>query len=121
MSNFVFVYGTLLSEERNNHYLEYSELLGKEVVYGFKMKDLGFFPACMEDSNSEVAILGEVWEISTKTLAILDGLEGYPDFYNRVLVRTFIGEAWIYINNNVGHCPTIESGDWKSYTKERKI
>lgn len=115
----VFVYGTLLSGERNNYLLADSERRGKEVVSGFSLVDLGSFPACVEDSESEISIIGEVWEISDKTLRQLDYLEGYPGFYNRKLVPTFDGDAWIYFCNNAKDGRKISSGNWKQYISER--
>ncbi len=88
--------------------------MGKEVVCGFSMRNMGHFPACVQDNNSEKTILGEVWQATDETLKRLDRLEGYPNFYDRVEVDTFAGKAWIYINNKAAEYPEISSGDWKN-------
>ena len=119
----VFVYGTLLSGEPNNkHYLGNSERMGNEVVSGFTMISVGNFPACIQNPNSEVSILGEVWKIDEETLKRLDYLEGYPHFYNRVEVDTFAGKAWMYcfpetkLNDSVH---VISSGSWKEFVGKK--
>jgi len=110
----VFVYGTLLSNEPNNHLLKTSKLLGDSKVSGLKMYDLGPFPACIVSPEiSEV--LGEVWEIDDKTFQRLDYLEGFPNFYNRTLVDTKFGEAWVYIHNEEPNGEYIPSGNWKNH------
>lgn len=115
----VFVYGTLLSGEGNNYLLEGSQKLGDAKVQGFLMKNLGPFPACVPNDNINAEVVGEVWEVSDETFKRLDRLEGYPDFYDRTLVGTSHGEAWIYINVAASGRPTIQSGNWKQHLAER--
>jgi len=43
------------------------------------------------------AISGEVYQINSSHLAATDELECYPDLYQRVLISTTYGEAWMYI------------------------
>jgi gamma-glutamylcyclotransferase (GGCT)/AIG2-like uncharacterized protein YtfP len=70
----VFVYGTLLSGECNNRLLSSSTRLGEEVVSGFTMVSLGFYPACVLDEKSTTPVLGEVWEVNEETFQRLDRL-----------------------------------------------
>lgn len=111
----VFVYGTLLSGERNNHILLGSDKRGEEVVYGYFMINIGAFPACIKCDNCSNAIFGEVWEVDDETFSRLDMLEGYPRLYTRELVETFDGNAWIYVWNkdNGLDFPVIPSGNWR--------
>lgn len=111
----VFVYGTLLSGEPNHHFLKGARKLGEETTNAFRMVDLGHFPACVEDDNSEVDIFGEIWEITPEILRGLDYLEGYPRFYNRKEIHTSYGKAWIYFNNAEKNAPEITSGNWKQH------
>lgn len=115
----VFVYGTLLSGERNNLFLQNPEykLLGNCKVTGFTMYNLGAFPACVRDYSFNT-INGEVWEISDGRLDCLDGLEGYPNFYNREEIPTEFGYAWIYIHTKEPNAEVIKSGNWKQYIKK---
>jgi len=37
-----------------------------------------------------------VWEVSNDTFQVLDQIEGFPNFYDRSIVSTTIGDAWMY-------------------------
>ena len=113
MDHLVFVYGTLLKGEPNNRLLKTSKFLGPERVCGLSMRDLVYYPACIPDADVQKAVVGEVWEVDDQTFHSLDGLEGYPNFYDRIQVPTFAGKAWIYINFDAENEPEIESGDWR--------
>lgn len=114
-----FVYGTLLSGERNNYLLETSTKLGKDTVPGFMMVNLGAFPALIStDSETVPPVLGEVWEIDADTLQRLDWLEGYPRLYDRKEVDTSFGKAWVYFMHEErvqDGLQVITSGSWKQF------
>lgn len=115
----VFVYGTLLSGEGNNHLLQNadSKLIGEAKVQGFMLYNLGAYPAAVPTNDINKKLVGEVWEISVDVLNNLDWLEGYPSFYDRTLVGTVHGEAWIYYKHYVNdpECPEIPSGNWREH------
>lgn len=101
----VFVYGTLKSGGKIRgldtlgwmHDIEdAAELIGKAVTANpsFSLYNLGAFPAASIKGNNK--ILGEVWEVNDEMFGLLDGIEGYPEFYNRTKVQTTQGEAWMY-------------------------
>lgn len=74
-----------------------AQKLGADITQSkFHMLDLGRFPALMLDGDHRVT--GEVWLVSSETLAELDRIEGYPDFYDRVKAKThrYPGEHWLY-------------------------
>lgn len=115
----VFVYGTLLSGFGNNRLLVDSKYLGQEIIEGFEMYSLGGFPAITPGKGR---ILGEVYEVDEKTMTRLDGLEGYPNFYNRMKIdiNNNTDEAWVYFMDNPhrfrgGSTPLVVSGSWKTY------
>ena len=101
----VFVYGTLKSggEIRGLHQFgDGASIVGKaETVYpDYEMVDLGAFPGVFE--NGEHYIQGEVWEVDSETLSLLDGIEGYTgdpatNFYSRTIVHTSEGKAFMYV------------------------
>jgi len=68
-------------------------------------------------NGGDTQITVEVYEIDEQTLQSLDWLEGYPNYYDRQIINTEFGEAWIYFIDNrlVGNY--IESGDWAEYKK----
>ena len=61
-------------------------------VYGFR---------CRCGVQGEDSIIGEVWSVDEETFAYLDAIEGYPDFYDRRIIETSKGDAWIYFIKDV--------------------
>lgn len=118
MKNLVAVYGTLRRGEGNYHYfLNESNKLGTCALEGWDMYSMGAFPFVVP-GDGKITI--EVFEVDDTTFRRLDGLEGYPDFYDRTQVETSYGTAWMYfIHDNDPRNPKIESGDWIQYEEEK--
>lgn len=103
-THLVFVYGSLKMGFGNHGVLQYS---GAEPVAegmtlhdGFSMESLGGFPGVYADGD--MAIWGEVYEVTDEGLAACDRLEGHPRFYQRHEVEIVTDEgdivtAWMYI------------------------
>ena len=92
----VFVYGTLKQGERNFHYLQAAEFVGRfstESIYSmFAFDD---YPAvCL---GGQHAIHGEIYQVDDTQFRSLDELEWYPEFYQRIEIPTHYGDAWMYI------------------------
>jgi gamma-glutamylcyclotransferase (GGCT)/AIG2-like uncharacterized protein YtfP len=108
----VFVYGTLKKGFHNAIYLQDTRFLGKfttDPVYS--MYEFGTYPAVTEPGKT--AIKGEIYEISVLQLAAIDRLEWYPHYYQRVMIATSFGAAWMYVVSEqlcVGKL--ITSGSW---------
>ena len=110
----VFVYGTLMSGQYNNPWLEDCTLLGDFTTPPcYTMVNLGAFPAVL--LGGDTAITGEVWEAPDDILNSLDVLEGYPLLYNRTLINTTHGYAWMYYNprEELNNDPIITNGKWR--------
>jgi gamma-glutamylcyclotransferase (GGCT)/AIG2-like uncharacterized protein YtfP len=107
----VVVYGTLKKHKSNHRLMADSKFLGHTDVKG-TMYSLGMFPAVALEG--EYTIKGEVYEVDQHTLTRLDGLEGYPDFYDRALVPTPYGPSWIYTmpKEQLEDYQVIKSGCW---------
>ncbi len=110
----VFVYGTLKRGGHNHHLLEGDTFLGEHrTPPRYTMYSLGGFPAVVRHGNT--AIQGEVYRISQQTFANLDRLEDYPSFYDRELIDTPYGKAWMYImDDTLGEHPIVTSGNWRN-------
>lgn len=116
----VAVFGSLRTGLWNNPILESSQLLGiTKTASVFTLKDLGSFPGLLHVGNTAVVV--EVYEVDNEqTWARLDRLEGYPNFYNRMIIETEFGYAWLYYNpltDRYLNTETVESGDWVEYKK----
>ena len=111
----VFVYGTLKSGFGNHSLLSNATFLGTHNTdRAFKMLNLGSFPALIESTKCGYSIYGEVYEVDQDTLRSLDMLEGYPGFYNRKVITTPYGEAWVYylVDSDTYGDDVIDSGNW---------
>ena len=94
----LFVYGTLKKGFRNAVYLENARCLGEFITDPvYAMYDFGNYPAVSE--MGKTAIEGEVYEIDKELLASIDRLERYPEYYQRMLIETSFGSAWMYVVN----------------------
>lgn len=115
----VFVYGSLRKELHNDYLLENSTLLGLSKTHPeWTLFDLGAFPAAVPSGST--AILGEVYEVDKRTLNELDQLEMCPTWYQRKLIDTDYGAAWIFYLQAVdSDCAEVKAGDWKSYIGNR--
>ena len=85
------------------------------------MYSLGAFPF-IKSSGAEKEITVELYSVSEKVFANLDMLEGYPNFYDRKLVKDDEGnEGWIYFIDKDSYSqnpPHVVHGDWVKYLDE---
>lgn len=110
----VAVYGTLKQGFHNNLLLADSKFLGSErTTAEWRMVSLGGFPALVPGDST---VLVEVFKIESDAVGVsLDRLEGYPSFYDRRLIPTSHGEAWIYFMRDAdkfGVERDVENGEW---------
>ena|SRR5689334_14325654 len=116
MEHKVFVYGTLKYGKSNHKLLSTSELVGQaETEPAFNMFALGYFPGCAIGGNTKIK--GEVYKVNDEVLKKLDWLEGHPNHFKRIEVKTSLGEAWMYTVDDLRYTvldfPLIASGEWK--------
>ena len=116
--NIVFVYGTLKEGEGNHRLLETAEFIREDQLKGWDMYSLGGFPAITQGSGE---IYGELYAVDDATMQRLDVLEGYPSFYNRMLVKTRAGiRAWVYYIEQLEKRMTLgklDTGVWNGATE----
>jgi len=114
----VFVYGTLLRGEVNHHLLDNCAWLGlHRTAPCFTLLRVGAYPGAVRGGGS--AILGEVFRIDTAGLGRLDRLEEYPRLYDRQLIATPYGRAWIYLyRGRRGHRQVITGGNWRTFAAD---
>ncbi|MDX1286052.1 MAG: gamma-glutamylcyclotransferase family protein [Draconibacterium sp.] len=112
-SKLVFVYGSLKSGHHNHALLRNAEFVSNHITEPkFTLLDLGKYPAVLRQGTT--SIHGEIYLVDQETFRALDKLEAYPDFYDRVLIPTEFGEAWMYTLVKKEHnYPVIKSGNWE--------
>jgi gamma-glutamylaminecyclotransferase len=118
MRHRVFVYGTLLRGEVNHHLLAGAQFLGPHHTEAcYTLYNLGAYPGLSRGGRS--AIAGEVYRVGDAALNQLDRLEECPRLYDRVLIPSPYGRAWIYIyRGRLKDRPVIPSGDWRTVTAD---
>lgn len=117
----VAVYGSLREGLGNHGCLsDYGAVkLGEHVLEeGYRMVSLGGFPAVLEAAQDEQTNIHiEVYQVDDQCLAILDSLEGHPDWYERQKVATPWKNAWMYVmpEDGYGEHLSVPNGDWLEY------
>ena len=132
MSEYLFLYGTLLSgasTKESSRVVKKLTRVGIATVRG-RLYDFGEYPGAVLDRASKSSIKGQLFELpdDDSTLKALDDYEEFSstDRKNSLFVRTRTRvtlqggrqlNAWIYVyNRNPGNAPRITSGD---YSKTR--
>lgn len=113
MNNQIAVYGTLRKGFGNHSLLanKDTEYLGRcKTEPKFTMKSLGMFPGVYENGGTSITV--EVYKINDDVFKRVDGLEGFPTFYDRQEINTEFGKAWMYFLKGKTNHPIVTSGDW---------
>ncbi|OSN08273.1 gamma-glutamylcyclotransferase [Lonsdalea iberica] len=106
----IIVYGSLRRKQGNSHWMTNAQWLGDHQLEGYELYDLGHYPAAVA---GEGAVYGEVYRISSSILTELDALKRDGGEYQRKLIFTPYGSAWIYLyQRSVMGLRRISSGDW---------
>jgi gamma-glutamylcyclotransferase (GGCT)/AIG2-like uncharacterized protein YtfP len=119
MEHRVFVYGTLLQGEVNHHLLDNARRCGPHRTEPrFTLYALGTYPGVVDGGST--AVVGEVYEVNDAQLLRLDRLEDYPRLYDRRLIATPYGRAWLYLyRGRVRDRHAIHGGDWRRHARRR--
>jgi gamma-glutamylcyclotransferase (GGCT)/AIG2-like uncharacterized protein YtfP len=113
----LFVYGTLMRDERNHGVLVggggATFVRHASTRAEFALLDLGDHPAMVRGDTS---VEGELWSIEdAATMAAVEALEEAPDHYHRIPLTLADGtEAECYVPTRpVDGFPTIPGGSWR--------
>lgn len=113
----VFVYGTLLSGEPNHAVLGHAPCLGcARTSARYTLVDMGDYPALVDGGAS--SIVGELYDLDSATLEMVDEYEDAPSFYRRSEVVLEDGRsvlAYLLPPKLALGSPPIPSGDWRAY------
>lgn len=116
----VAVYGSLREGLGNHRVIQGAKKIGTTRVQGFDMYSMSAFPF-VTHGTGEITV--EVYEVPDLRYAQgLDGLEGYPSFYDREVIETEFGEAWLYFidGNNLELYEPVPDGDWVEFLQARE-
>jgi gamma-glutamylcyclotransferase (GGCT)/AIG2-like uncharacterized protein YtfP len=128
MSDYLFLYGTLLSNEGGreiSRILKRLKRVGSATIQG-RLYDFGDYPGARLSQSVKNSVKGEVFELPTDN-SLLKSLDEYEEFDSadrknslfvraRTVARLANGrrlKSWVYIyNRNPGRAPLILSGDY---------
>lgn len=122
MSKLYAVYGSLRKGLGNHTTLGNAPMVGvTKTNPEFTMVNLGGFPGVVKGGVTSITL--EVYKVTNSTIEQnLDWLEGYEgpnnenNFYNKELIDTEFGKAYIYyLNSDIEGDPIVESGDWYEF------
>lgn len=120
MDNYIFVYGTLLTEERNHYLLENSILIGNGYIKDYFMFNVGTYPGIQKSNYNKKIVLGEVYKVNDETMVLLDELEEVGYLYKKELVTIYLDNDEIvnayvyeYILKNYEENNIVNEYDWK--------
>lgn len=87
--------------EVNNHYLQNSTCLGKAVIEGYEMYNVGWYPAIVAGDG---LVIGELYQVPVEDIASIDSLEGEGSLYIKGCERVICPDgktafALIYVYN----------------------
>ncbi|WP_242157592.1 gamma-glutamylcyclotransferase family protein [Aestuariivivens sediminis] len=122
-TNYLFVYGTLLSDVNNamSKFLEtHSEYVGKGYFPG-KLYMVDWYPGAIAIKQGKNKVFGRIYRMSNaqKVLEVLDGYEGIDEgLYKRHIMEVFLESktvynCWVYLYNQpITDLEQIQSGDF---------
>jgi len=117
----VAVYGSLKKGFSNHDFLVDADYLADAKVKGWDMYSFGPYPMAVPGDGT---IAVELYAVDSQTLRSLDGLEGYPRFYDRKVVECWTEwcpvEAWMYFGtpDQVERLPQVGSGVWTEQSRQ---
>lgn len=110
----LFVYGSLLSGERNHFVLGDSRFLRTgRTLASFELVDLGEYPAML--AGGATAVVGEVYAVAAELIAEVDRFEDAPRTYRRARIELEDGtfaETYLYILDRLVGARRI-AGSWR--------
>lgn len=105
----VFVYGTL-RKEGSLHYMIDKEPVAMAKLRGFKMYNLGAYPAITPSNDFNDIIVGEIYEITEEKFLQISTMErcaGYTIYHSAEI------GAYLYVYDKINNeKQQIKSGDW---------
>lgn len=124
MSDFIFVYGTLLStvpSVASKWLSQHAQLIG-EVTFPGTLYDLGSYPGFVTGAAASGEVAGEVYQLYDRMEAFrfldkYEGLDAQEPLYRRgELLHPDYGRVWTYIyQGETNDLPIIVGGDYRKY------
>ena len=109
MKHLIFVYGTLMKNQRNHHYMKNCKYLYDAVLNDYCLYDVSNYPGAFKKKGKKV--YGEVYEVDEESKKQMDVLEDEGNLYKYIMVKVDNGEDLI----DVGFYEYIDNGKQYPY------
>ncbi len=111
----LFVYGTLMRDGPRAPVLAGQRFLQEaRTLPGYALHDLGPYPGLVREEGG-ASVSGEVFAVSVSLRALLDRVEGAPDFYRleEIRLEDVPGPVYSYFyRGEVRNMPRVQDGRW---------
>ena len=113
--NYVFVYGTLMKNERNHYLLNDSEFIGNGYIKNYFMFNVSTYPGIQ---MGEGKVYGEVYKIDETTEKLLDELEEAGYLYDKKTAKVYLDNntninAYVYVYILKNHPNDLHLSEYK--------
>jgi gamma-glutamylcyclotransferase (GGCT)/AIG2-like uncharacterized protein YtfP len=116
----LYVYGTLMRGGVRHPVLAGQRFLGEARTRPYyALFDLGAYPGLVHQEAGGRAVFGELYEVATSLIPLLDRIEGAPSLYRleSVLIEGHRGDVFTYFyQRDTRDCPLCADDRW---TNER--
>lgn len=116
----IFVYGTLMREECNHHWLKRASFVrAAKTVKAYALIDLGGYPGMI---SGDYTVFGELFRVDTSLLLQLDQLEEHPDYYARSWITLACGQrclSYLFVDFEDLPQPFEVFDNWKTYRRQK--
>ncbi|BFM50048.1 gamma-glutamylcyclotransferase family protein [Marinomonas sp. THO17] len=125
-THIIAVYGNLREGLSHHNLIANCKPIGLGWLTGFRMYNLGDFPAIVPTLDESGRIRVEWYQVSDPLLSELDKLLEFDKSalpsskHIRKRIFSPYGKGWIYIYNQpLENAPYMEAGDWTRFLKEQ--
>lgn len=124
MKQIIFVYGTLMKGQRNNHLLKDSVYLGDGVLNDYMLYEVATFPGAVKRVGSKV--YGELYEVDDDVKKIIDILEDVDNLYRYVLEDVVTDDGIVraglyeFIDRGIKYPVFVGDEKWKYIDQDNK-
>ena len=118
-----FCYGTLMRDGVRNRAIKDQDFVREaKTTAECQLLDLGSFPGLVRVDADGRQVHGELWEVSTNRIPLLDQIEGAPVLYRMETVNIEGEEQPVYtyffkLRAKHGNAPVLEGNRWDNKRK----
>lgn len=123
---YVAVYGSLRTDSYNYERIQHIfpgnfEMLKTSMLPGFKMYDLGFYPAIVPSDNQEDEVYVEIMECGKEAFEYIQDMEHGAGYKEKKIIIDGYNCTVFYMDNVPYRAKQIIKGDYIKYCDTEKV